>query len=208
MRCCGNCGVPARPSFLAPPAESSPDLDGRPGEPARATLSRWIQVCPSCHAAAPDLSRLQPAPVPSEPDPFRRWALAAGPDAAEAWLWAAWSADDAGHAPAAQDARRRAAAAWGEPAGAADALRRVDVLRRAGEFAAANTALDRVEPQDEQAEAIRNFLRARIAVADAGRHMLSSALRPPSRRPHVSHVQPRRSAPAFTSLWARLTRRR
>ena len=57
---CGVCGGPARPAFRAPQPEIAPDLDMRPGEPARSTLRDWVQVCPRCGAAAPDLSALPP----------------------------------------------------------------------------------------------------------------------------------------------------
>lgn len=136
--------------------------------------------------------------------PFLRWALICEQTgdpgaAAEATLHAAWALDDAG-----QDAaglRRRAVALFGEPDGPQDALRRIDMLRRAGEFAAAasraaalaGTALD------ENSAAILAFQRDRIAAADPARHMISSALRPPARRPHVTHG--RAEAPGF---WGRL----
>ena len=200
---CGNCGAAVRPPFLAPPAEGAPDLDGRPGEPARSSLHRWVQVCAACGAAAPDLSMLRPDSVPAEPDPIRRWAAMAGPDArAEAWLWAAWAADDKGDEASASDARTLAAACWTGPDNDADALRLADVLRRAGDFAGAGAVLGRLTPSDDQTAAVAGFLRDRVASRDAGRHMLSSALRPPARRPHVSHVQPRRR-----SLWSRITGR-
>jgi hypothetical protein len=40
---------------------------------------------------------------------------------------------------------------------------------------------------DERAESILRFQQARIAEGDTGRHLMSSALRPPSRTPHVAH---------------------
>ena len=205
MRVCGRCGVPAQPPFLAPPAETSPDLDGRPGEPARSTLHRWVLVCPGCRAAAADLMLLKSeTAVPEEADPFRRWArLAEGlGGAGEAWLWAAWAADDRGDPAAARDARVRAAAAWGEVMGAADGLRRADVLRRAGAFAEAGRALDAVAAEDDGTDAVQAYLRGLVAAGDAGRHLLSSALRPPARRPHVSHGPAKR-----VGWWARLTGR-
>ena len=55
---CAVCGTRAAPRFRMPRAEGSPDLDLRPGEPARGTLARWIAVCGGCGAAAPDLSVL------------------------------------------------------------------------------------------------------------------------------------------------------
>ena len=87
---CGVCGAPCRPSFRAPQPEIAPDLDMRPGEPARSTLRDWIQICSQCRAAAPDLSalpttaravvesneyRMLSTEVLEETLPFRRWAL-------------------------------------------------------------------------------------------------------------------------------------
>lgn len=85
--------------------------------------------------------------------PFLRWALilreaddALG--AADATLQAAWALDDASDAHQrcdGQDAaelRREAVRLWSEPANAEDALRQIDVLRRAGVH---DTALARVD---------------------------------------------------------------
>ena len=46
---------------------------------------------------------------------------------------------------------------------------------------------------------IASFERTRLASGDSARHMLSSALRPPARTPHVAHGQ--RKASGF---WGRL----
>ena len=75
---------------------------------------------------------------------FRRWAMicvAAGDQemAAETALQAAWAADDAADMVEAAKLRRDVAALWGEPADLSKALRLLDVLRRAGEFAAVET---------------------------------------------------------------------
>lgn len=214
---CSVCGAPARPPFRAPTAELAPDLDHRPGEPARSTLPRWVATCRRCGASGPDLSALPAGAAdvvrseayralrtPGPAMPFLRWALICERTgdpvaAAEATLHAAWALDDAGQDAA--DLRRRAVALFGEPDGPEDALRLIDVLRRAGEFAAAasraaalaGTALD------ENSAAILAFQRNRIAAADPARHMISSALRPPARRPHVTHG--RAEAPGF---WGRL----
>lgn len=214
---CAVCGGPARPPFRAPAAELAPDLDHRPGEPARSTLPRWVATCRRCGASGPDLAampdgagevvrsddyRALRAPGPAMP--FLRWALICERTgdpmrAAEATLHAAWALDDAGQDAA--DLRRRAAALFGEPDGPEDALRLIDVLRRAGEFGAAaaraaaldNTALD------ENSAAILTFQRDRIAAGDPARHMISSALRPPARRPHVTHGRAE-----ATGFWGRL----
>lgn len=210
---CAACGTPAPPPFRAPAPEGAPDLDLRPGEPTRSTLPRWVQCCRVCGACAPDLAALPPdaaALVRSDAYravaenagahdpaalPFLRWAFlaeAAGDRAAavEAVLHAAWAVDDAGGDAA--PLRRRAARLWGEPAEAEAALRLVDVLRRAGEWDAAEgraAALAALPGLDDGTARILAFQRARIAGRDAGRHLISSALRPPATRPHVAHNQ-------------------
>ena len=134
-------------------------MDMRPGEPMRSTLRDWVQACGKCGAAAWDLSTLPAgtkAVVESAPYHalsleaaedtrlFRRWAMicvAAGDQemAAETTLMAAWAADDGADMVEAAKLRRDVAALWGEPADLSKALRLLDVLRRAGEFAAVET---------------------------------------------------------------------
>ena len=58
MSVCAVSGAVVRPVFRAPAPELAPDLDFRPGEPARSTLRRWITECSGCGAASPDLSTL------------------------------------------------------------------------------------------------------------------------------------------------------
>jgi hypothetical protein len=215
-RACGICGFPSPPVFRAPPPELAPDLDLRPGEPTRSTLSQWVSTCAGCGAVAPDLSTLGPAAaetvhgaayraVAGPPDaavPFRRWAMLCPPgERGEAFLQAAWAADDAGAEKPARALRREAATAWGEPASIESALRVIDVLRRAGDFAAAQARVASLEttPMDENSARLVAFQRARIASGDTGRHLISSALRPPAHRPHVSHG--RSEAKSF---WARV----
>ncbi len=116
--------------------------------------------------------------------------------AAEATLQAAWALDDADDPDAAR-LRRAAAAEWGAPDSPESALRLIDVLRRAGEFGSAAA----VEPpgMDENSARILAFQRDRIAARDTGRHLISAALRPPARTPHVTHG--RRSEGGF---WRRI----
>ena len=202
---CAVCGSAARAPFRPPSAELAPDLDGRPGEPTRSTLPQWIATCRHCGASGPDLSKLPDGAgdivrseaykalrIPGPQMPALRWAcvceaLGRRAEAAEAVLQAAWALDDAGQD--ASNLRRRAAALWGEPASTEDALRLLDMQRRAGDFAAAQANADALDGavQDENTAAILAFQRARIAEGDTGRHMISSALRPPARRPHVTH---------------------
>ena len=216
---CAVCAGPARSPFHAPrPPELAPDMDMRPGEPMRSTLRDWVQACGKCGAAAWDLSTLPAATkavVESAPYHalsleaaedtllFRRWAMicvAAGDHemAAETTLMAAWAADDGADMVEAAKLRRDVAALWGEPADLPTALRLLDVLRRAGEFAAVETRGQKLvagEP-DEFAAAVVAFQRNRAAARDVGRHLLSSAV--------ASHVLPRDLA--IPKFWNALLR--
>ena len=207
VRTCAACGIKAPPPFCAPPAELAPDLDLRPGEPTRSTLGEWLQICSGCGAAAPDLSRLYgtaaaivAAPMyrlVSGPDyalPFLRWAAiceAAGDarNTGEAFLQAAWSADDAADTANAVTWRRQAAHAWEQTESVELALRQIDALRRAGDFPQAENAARKLAAQkpDDATLHMLAFQRARIADHDSDRHLISSALRPPARTPHVTH---------------------
>jgi hypothetical protein len=195
---CAVCGGPARAPFHAPRApELGPELDMRPGEPVRSTLRDWLHACGRCHAAAWDLSTLPPVAksvvesaayralsteAAEDTLLFRRWAmicLAAGDEeeAAEAMLQAAWAADDGADMKEAAKLRRDVVALWGDPPDTLTALRLLDVLRRAGEFAAvemrgAEMAAGGV---DAFAAAVIAFQRASAAERDIGSHLLTSA---------------------------------
>lgn len=216
---CSLCGAPVRPAFRLPRPEMAPDLDLRPGEPARSTLTHWVQNC-YCGASAPDVTRLPAAAgealqsaayaalrAPGPAGPFLRWAhiathLGQTADAAEATLQAAWALDDLGPARAADAASHRLEAVRlaGDAASLEAALRQIDILRRAGAFPRAEAAARALEGLDEGAAAIREFQLGRIAARDTGRHGFDSVLRPPSRRPHVSHG-PAAGKPGF---WRRI----
>ncbi len=221
---CGVCGTRARAPFRAPQPEIAPDLDMRPGEPIRSTLRDWIQTCRKCRAAAPDLTKLPEtvgAVVASQSYhdltldgsedtlPFRRWAMIcerAGDRAeqAEALLQAAWAADDSAVATEAAALRIQVAALWDGTADVELALRRLDVLRRAGQFDQATALASDLSARgiDEVGKAILAFQKARIADRDVGRHLISATLPPPAHRPHVSHNQR-----AETGFWSRILRR-
>jgi hypothetical protein len=222
-RVCGACGGAVRAPFRAPQPEIAPDLDMRPGEPARSTLRDWVQICPTCGAAAPDLSalpgsaravaesdeyRMLSTAVLEETLPFRRWALICERTAdpaqqAEALLQAAWAADDAAAMTEPAKLRTEVAALWDGTDNVELGLRRLDVLRRAGQFEAAEAwaaVMTEREP-DELARSIIKFQRVRIAARDIGRHLISSALPPPAHAPHVSHGKR-----ASTGFWSRLLR--
>lgn len=204
-RICALCGAPARPPYRAPPAELAPDLDGRPGEPARSTMRFWIQTCGQCGASAPDLAALPAGAqaVIDSPgyarlrgtavvDAFLRWAaIARGcgqmDDAAEVTLQAAWVQDDAGQTELAADLRLATIENWGPPTGKRATLRQADVLRRAGAFDEADALLRQLHAADEATSAVLTYQRALVAAQDRGRHSIATALRPPARRPHASH---------------------
>lgn len=195
---CGICGTPARTPFRAPAPEIAPDLDMRPGEPAWETLPDWIQTCASCGAAAPDLAALPESVKPvvqsaeyrlmslegaEESLPFRRWAAlcrATGDEAGaiEATLQAAWAADDAVAMLEASKLRQAVAQAWGDTQDEATALRRLDVLRRSSDFAAAEAwgATLASRKLSAAGTAIVAFQRERIRQRDIGRHLVTSAL--------------------------------
>jgi len=196
----------------------------RPGEPARSTLADWLQLCLRCGAVAPDLAVLPStarAVVESQDYrmlsttgledtlPFRRWALICErtedrPQQAEALLQAAWAADDAAAMSEAARLRSEVAALWADTDDPELGLRRLDVLRRAGQFEAASNwaqVLTQRGP-DELAGTLIRFQQAHIAQRDVGRHLISSALPPPSHAPHVSHGKR-----ATTGFWLRLLRK-
>jgi len=225
MQRCGVCGQTGRqPVFRPIPPEQAPDLDLRPGEALRGTMDRWLQQCPHCGYAAPDIAKAHPGAVAavraapfralilddSHPPLARRflaWAhvleetgeLAAS---AEATLQAAWVADDLGRADLARLWRLEAVALWrcGPPLDHEQEVRVVDALRRAGAWSDAEATADqlaRSDPPEAVAEVIV-LERRLIAAQDSGRHTMASALPPPSRRPHVAH----RGHPAGEGFWA------
>ncbi|MCQ4161603.1 hypothetical protein NON00_16935 [Roseomonas sp. GC11] len=211
---CAVCGTESRqPAFRPGPPEQAPDLDLRPGEPLRGTMARWLQQCPHCAYAAPDIGRAHPAAAEavaaapfraliaetSHPPLARRflaWAhvleeTGALHAAAEATLHAAWVADDMNRPDLASLWRLEAVALWrGGPAlDAEQTVRVIDALRRAEAWEdAATTANALAARQPEEAVAQVVALEQRLIVRrDAARHTLASALPPPSRRPHVAH---------------------
>ncbi|MBE9606744.1 hypothetical protein IAI18_17905 [Acetobacteraceae bacterium H6797] len=212
--CCAICGTESQqPVFRPLPIEQPPDLDLRPGERLRGTMSRWLQVCPECAYAAPDISRAHPSAAEAvHAAPFRAliaetthpplarrflaWAYVleetgALHAAAEATLQAAWVADDAMMPDLATQWRLDAVALWraGPPLDVEQELRVVDALRRAGEWDAAVSTAEATlarHPPDMIGPAL--MLERRLANArDAGRYSMGSAMPPPSHRPHVSH---------------------
>jgi hypothetical protein len=208
MSACALCGTPAPPPYCPPAPEGASDLDLRPGDPARYTLSRWIATCQGCGACAPDLAALPPeaaaiagsAAYRALTSRFQRWAaLVAGTSTeAEALLQAAWEAEDQHEHPT--PLRLRAAAVWPDSDDVQQRLRLVDVLRRAGAFDAAAARLaPLMDAADEPSRRVAAFQQARIAARDAGRYLLSSALPPAAPVPQVTHGRR-----AVVGFWSRL----
>ena len=189
-------------------------------------MARWVQTCRGCGATAPDLAAL-PARLRASVDsseyrvlsgaahgrPFLRWAMLAEasgePDeAAGALLQAAWMLDDEGDEDGARALRRRAAALWGEGGTVQDALRVLDMLRRAGDADGAREQAAHLAARpglEETDRAVLGYQEGLLAAGDTGRHLISSALRPPARTPHVTHGRMAAPKPAPPpGLWQRL----
>jgi hypothetical protein len=210
--------------------EQAPDLDLRPGEPVRSTMARWLEACPHCGYAAPDIAEAHPAAAqavaaapyraliadtahPVLARRFLAWAhvleeTGALHAAAEATLHAAWVADDLNRDDLARLWRREAVALWrsGPALDAEQSVRVIDALRRAGDFAEAEAAAEALAASDPpEAVAQVAALEARLITAeDGGRHSIASAIAPPARRPHVTH-QPKKRPPEGGGLksWLR-----
>lgn len=153
-------------------------------------------------AAYGALDEAMPRPVV----PLLRWALICretgnAREQAEALLQAAWAADDEPAPDAARDLRLQVAALWDGITAPETALRRLDVLRRAGALDAARRLAEALADvsMDDTARSVLRFQTARIGAGDTGRHLISSALPPPAVAPHVTHVQQRKPG-----LFARL----
>ncbi|MFT8243194.1 hypothetical protein [Roseomonas sp. BN140053] len=229
---CAVCGTESRQSRpRAQPPEQAPDLDLRPGEPLRSTMATWLQQCPHCGYAAPDISRVHPAVAQavaaapfralvndtSHPALARRflgWAhvleeSGALHAAAEATLQAAWVADDENQPELASLWRREAVALWraGPPLDHEQTVRVVDALRRARAWddAGASARAAAADAPPEAAAQVLALEARLIAARDDGRHSVASALPPPSRRPHVAQ-RGTPSRPGAPGWWAQLRR--
>jgi hypothetical protein len=130
---CALCGQTSEQKFLVSADQAGPmDLDTRPSEALRSTLSAWVQECPHCGYCAEEVSRAHDgaaarvagaeyqAQLRSADDPplARRFLClslleeGAGNLRQAAWrsLHAAWACDDAAALDAARRCRQRAAA--------------------------------------------------------------------------------------------------
>ncbi|MGJ5819082.1 hypothetical protein [Paludibaculum fermentans] len=193
---------PAAPS-VSP--QFAPDLDTRPGEPLRSTLATWMQSCPSCGYAAPDLSYaaegvadwVRTSDYQSLPIGFERhaWLLEQLGHLADAgWiaLQAAWNHEDGGHQEDAARCRRKAIRLFQASKAAGhdfldtpseELALAVDILRRIGEFEAASETI-RVALQEEELpemiDAVLRFQAGLVQRRDTGRHTLDEVPRGPA----------------------------
>ena len=170
----------------------------RPGPPCRTgsrsarAAARRRPTCRRCppppgRSSSPTSTTALTTTVLEETLPFRRWALICErtgdrPQQAEALLQAAWAADDAAAMTEAARLRTEVAALWDGTQDIELALRRLDVLRRAGLFERPRPGRSswRRAGAEETARAIIAFQQARIAARDIGRHLISAALPPPA----------------------------
>jgi hypothetical protein len=214
MVTCAVCQSESRqPAFRAGAPEQAPDLDLRPGEPLRGAMAQWLQQCPRCGYAAPDIAEarasaarvvaaapfralINDASTPALSRRFLAWAhvleeTGALHEAAQAMLQAAWTADDLNRPELARSWRMEAVALWrsGPALDHEQSLKVVDALRRAEAWDAAADAIGALRRED-LAEAVRQVLALEerlVGAGDSRRHTVASALPPPARRPHASH---------------------
>jgi hypothetical protein len=198
---CAVCGASSEQTVAAGaevvPREP-PDFDTRPGEPLRSTLQHWLQQCPQCGYAAPELAYAPEgvaALVKSEQylnceGPFLRHAFLLdqlGHHADAGWmaLQGAWFFDDEGDDGLALGCRAVTLQFWkkGKAAGQnfAETIPEefalvTDILRRSGMFEEAlGTCLDALD-DEELPPVIEDMLRmqkAFIEKKDYGRHSLA-----------------------------------
>jgi hypothetical protein len=189
--------------------EQAPDLDLRPGEPVRSTMSRWLQQCPGCGYCAPDITHAHPAAadavraapfralladngIPPLARRFLAYALVleesgAMHASAEATLQAAWVADDLDRPDLARPWRLDAVALWrgGPPRDAEQTVRLLG------------------QSVPEVVTQVVRLEQRLIEAGDTGRHTMASAMPPPAHRPHVSH---QRIAARGEGFWAKVRR--
>jgi hypothetical protein len=229
---CAVCGHESRqPPFRPGPPEQAPDLDLRPGQPLRGTMARWLQQCPHCAYAAPDIARAHPAAADAvAAAPFRAlvadatypplarrflaWAhvleeTGALHASAEATLHAAWVADDMNRDDLAAEWRLDAVALWrgGPPLDAEQTVRVIDALRRAEAWPDAETTARTLAANNPPAAVIQVVaLETKLIVAhDSSRHSMASAMPPSFPRPHVAQQKLGRPS-RQDGLWARVKR--
>jgi hypothetical protein len=202
---CAVCGAHSEQT-IAPAVEprEPPDFDTRPGEPLRSTLSHWLQSCPACGYAAPELAYapegvaalVKSAQYQNCEGPFLKHAFLLdqlGHHADAGWmaLQGAWFFDDADDGALALGCRTVALQFWKKGKAAGQSFAETipeefalvtDILRRSAMFEdALGTCLDALE-EEELPPVIEDMLRmqkAFIEKKDFGRHSMSELPRRP-----------------------------
>jgi hypothetical protein len=184
---CSLCGTSSSHAELESSHEfGSRDLDGRPAEGLRDTMSAWIQVCPGCLRCVGDLEAPEPTAWtvvgseayrrqlddPAQSSLANQFACRAMLDeasdapfqAAVNLLRAAWVCDDGGNEEGARRCRGRAADLLGRltvrriSPPAELAVQRVELLRRAGRLDHARLALAEARALEIGDEILRQVL--------------------------------------------------
>jgi hypothetical protein len=196
---CSVCGKASEQEVLmSTNSFGSPDLDLRPPEMERSTMSSWLHECPHCGFVSNDLSEaekgIQEILATQRFVSLRRGAgtligrclkrslldmgLGNSGNAAEHTLWAAWAADDADD-PSAAEYRSKAAdlflvAASSLPSGSTESTtmraRTIDILRRARRFDDAIDLADALLAKDDLDPTIRSVVEFGRSLAQAGEH--------------------------------------
>ena len=205
IRKCAVCGEESNQDpFSVLGSGGPPDLDTRPSGEVRATLERWIEVCPGCGLAVPELEAVvqgvdelvRSDEFPRAAHPFLRqsWLLdQLGQHADAGWseLYLAWHFDDAADRAAASDARRRALTCWqhgkshGQNFGdsmpeefalVTDLCRRAGLMDEARETCLAGLELEALPPVVED---LLRFQLTLIQTNDTAAHSVSELPRAP-----------------------------
>jgi len=230
---CALCGQASTQTRLRTVAQTGPpDLDLRPAEMARSTMTHWLQQCPGCGYVAPRIDQasegaaaivsgghyralLNEASYPPLARRFlcRAMLLEETGDlhaAAEATLHAAWVADDSRKADLARAWRLDAVALFrqGPRPDLEQRIRIIDILRRAGEFdgAAAEAGELASAGLPDPVDRVVAFERRLIAAGDVRAYTVASALPPPAVRSHMVPNATARPRPASGGLLAALRR--
>lgn len=205
IRKCAACGEESnQESVGVPDAGGAPDLDTRPVGETRAMLERWVEVCPACGLAVPQIEAavegigelIRSEEFPKSEHPFRRqsWLLdQLGQHADAGWseLYLAWHYDDKGDKTNSAEARMRAITCWqhGKSHGqdfcdsmgeefalVADLCRRAGLFDEAKETCLAGLELEALPPVIED---ILRYQLTLVQKGDVGAHSVAELKQAP-----------------------------
>lgn len=188
---CGLCGHEFETrTLMSTNAFGSPDLDLRPPQMKRATMSMWIDKCPNCgyaHAEIEKNGKQHKAFIKSKnyklcegkklesglARDYYRYALVLLREndkqhAYDAFLHAAWALDDANDKEGASICRNKAIALFNVDL--CDnpnlQLRHIDLLRRVGKFSKAINLIDSLDFEDDLMNKVANFQKKLSEIKD------------------------------------------